>query len=54
MYICVCFALTEEDIQNLIKENGADLEALQDNSGVASSCGICLEQVEELINLNKK
>lgn len=46
MYICVCNAITEDDIKTDLKENG--LWHVLTNTKAASCCGICLEDIYKL------
>jgi len=52
MYICVCKAVTDSQIQNAI-DNGMDSrKALHQCLGVGSECGKCNRHVRELVNKN--
>jgi bacterioferritin-associated ferredoxin len=49
MYVCVCRAVTDHDIQVAIDEGHADLPSLQHRTGVATGCGCCREYTEALL-----
>lgn len=47
MYVCICNAVSDQDINHAI-ENGADtLEQLRDKLNVATCCGHCSFYIEE-------
>jgi bacterioferritin-associated ferredoxin len=53
MYVCLCNAITDSKLKNLI-QNGLDsIASLQEVCPVGKSCGTCLDQVQDLI-LSKK
>lgn len=41
MYVCICKAVTEKQIQQAVREGAADYKTLRDKTGVASMCGKC-------------
>ncbi len=41
MYVCVCKAVTEKQIQQAVREGASDYKSLRDKTGVASMCGKC-------------
>lgn len=49
MYVCICNAVTEEEIKEMVKENpNLTMDALRD-IGVANSCFKCAFETEELL-----
>ena len=44
MYICVCKAITEKQVEEATK-NSASLNEACKKLGVGSECGICLQEV---------
>ena len=50
MYICICKAITDEDIKNAVNDGAQDLAAVQSQLGVSTGCGTCLEHAEEVID----
>jgi bacterioferritin-associated ferredoxin len=42
MYVCLCKGITDKDIRNAAKGASSSREILK-NLGVATDCGICLE-----------
>ena len=53
MYICLCYAITEQTIRNEIKHGCYKLKDLQKKTFIGKSCGSCLEQVEKIIKQEK-
>lgn len=52
MYICVCKAVTDSQIQTAI-DNGMDTrKALHQCLGIGAECGKCNRHVRELVNKN--
>lgn len=50
MYICICNAVTERDINHCVKNAGAcSLEDLQRELGVAAGCGCCRDAAKDVL-----
>jgi bacterioferritin-associated ferredoxin len=49
MYVCLCKALTEGDLESLVKTVGPDFDAIQACSGVSTDCGSCLIKAERVV-----
>ena len=49
MYVCLCKALTEGDIHQVVENVGSDLEHVQECCGVATDCGSCRFKAEAVI-----
>jgi bacterioferritin-associated ferredoxin len=50
MYICICNAVTERDIDHCVNRCGAcSLEDLQRELGVAAGCGCCRETAQAVL-----
>jgi len=50
MYICICKAVTDSQIQTAIDDGINTRKALHQCLGVGSDCGKCNRHVRELIN----
>lgn len=49
MYVCICNAVTEEEIKEMIKENpNLSIDDLRD-MGIANNCFKCAFETEELL-----
>ncbi len=48
MYICLCKGITENQIQQAVK-NGADYRTLREELGLATECGSCGSCAKSLI-----
>lgn len=49
MYACVCFSITEEEIQDEISAGASTEEEIGDRCGAGTSCGTCVERLGCLI-----
>ena len=49
MYVCLCKAVSDQDIIDAVHKGVDSLHALQDHLGVATGCGTCTEMTEQLI-----
>ncbi|MCF7970947.1 MAG: (2Fe-2S)-binding protein [Methylococcaceae bacterium] len=52
MYICICKAVTDSQIQTAIDDGINTRKALYQCLGVGSDCGKCNRHVRELVNRN--
>ncbi|OQK17387.1 hypothetical protein AU255_05770 [Methyloprofundus sedimenti] len=52
MYICVCKAVTDSQLQTAIDNGMNTRKELYQCLGVGSSCGKCNRHVRELVNKN--
>lgn len=48
MYVCICQAVTEQDIKNHMVKGRASMGQLCKQLGCASQCGKCAEHVREV------
>jgi bacterioferritin-associated ferredoxin len=49
MYVCVCNAITDQQIREAADAGARDLWDLQARLGVASNCGSCKETASEIL-----
>ncbi|MFV0282808.1 MAG: bacterioferritin-associated ferredoxin [Castellaniella sp.] len=49
MYICVCNAISERQLQDAIAQGAANLADLQAQLGVATCCGSCADTATEYL-----
>lgn len=49
MYVCICNAITDNQIREAAKAGARDLWDLQARLGVASNCGSCKETAAEIL-----
>lgn len=49
MYICVCNAISERQVQEAIAQGAADLSDLQATLGVATCCGQCAQTATDYL-----
>ncbi len=50
MYVCICNAITDQQIRDAAAAGAGDLWALQSQLGVGSQCGSCKESAAEILN----
>ncbi|HRD89669.1 MAG TPA: (2Fe-2S)-binding protein [Accumulibacter sp.] len=49
MYVCVCMAVTEQQIHEAARRGARTLQDLQRDLGVASECGTCAAFARECL-----
>ncbi|MGB3289579.1 MAG: (2Fe-2S)-binding protein [Burkholderiaceae bacterium] len=49
MFICICNAITERQVQAAVAEGASTLSDLQGQLGVAACCGCCAETASEYL-----
>ena len=53
--ICNCMGVSEHEIVYCIKMDGArDVQDIQDTTGAGTSCGSCIEEIEEILLRERK
>ncbi|QMT33842.1 (2Fe-2S)-binding protein [Conchiformibius steedae DSM 2580] len=50
MYVCICNAVTDRQIQDTVAAGASSLNDLQDSLGVASCCGCCADLASSFLN----
>ncbi len=49
MYVCICNAVTDGQINNALRSGCKDVAELSQQLGVGNCCGSCLPVAEELV-----
>ncbi len=49
MYVCICQAITDRQIERAVDAGLDTVDALRDNLGVASCCGSCETTAEAIV-----
>lgn len=49
MYLCLCRAVSESDVQEALEAGHASLEGVQRCCGAGGDCGSCRERLKEFI-----
>jgi len=49
MYVCLCKAVTDKEIRRAAANGAGTLYELQESLGVATGCGSCADQAEEIL-----
>ena len=47
MYVCVCNAITERQLQKAINNGACSMRQLETELNIASNCGSCREVIDE-------
>lgn len=50
MYVCVCKAISEDDLKNQLKKKRCPTAELLKKMGIASDCGSCASRAQEVVN----
>ena len=50
MYVCICKAVTDTDINKAIDQGAHKLAHLEESCGVGTGCGCCRETAQRLID----
>ncbi|HAT41366.1 MAG TPA: (2Fe-2S)-binding protein [Rheinheimera sp.] len=50
MYICVCKAVSDKKIRQLVQEGATSMRELKQCLGVGSQCGKCIPAAQELLS----
>lgn len=49
MYVCICHAVTEKDIQKAAQEGVSSMEMLSKYIEVSAKCGTCVDYASEVL-----
>jgi bacterioferritin-associated ferredoxin len=52
MYVCVCKAVSDQDIRHAVAEGARCLEDLQESTGCTTCCGCCESEARALLEAN--
>ncbi len=50
MYICICHAVTDSDIHQVVKRGASSFKDLSNATGCGTQCGSCVAQVRQVMN----
>ena len=50
MFVCICNAVTESQIRQAVDEGAVTMADLKQRLAVASCCGCCAEQADEVLH----
>jgi len=50
MYVCICQAITESEIESAIADGARTLDQLRDRLSAASCCGACTDVVSDCLD----
>lgn len=54
MYICICRAVTDQDIRAALDDGATTMRELRQRLGVCSDCGKCGPHTRELLDQHRK
>lgn len=49
MYVCICNAVTEQDIRDTVAEGSSSMRELREQLGIGDCCGRCCGCARELL-----
>ena len=49
MYVCICRAITEKDIEKAVGEGICSLEKLSEVTSVSKDCGCCTDYAHQVL-----
>ncbi|HEX5959995.1 MAG TPA: (2Fe-2S)-binding protein [Rhodanobacteraceae bacterium] len=52
MYVCVCKAVSDQDIRRAVTQGADSFEALQGCTGCTTCCGCCEQEARECFEAN--
>ena len=51
MYVCLCYAVTDTQIKNAVREQGVgSMRELRKTLGLGGQCGKCVQMAQQLID----
>jgi bacterioferritin-associated ferredoxin len=53
MIVCSCFAVTADELEQLVEDGADTVAAVRAACGAGSDCGACHEQVNEIIAVSR-
>ena len=54
MYVCICNAITDQQIREAADAGVEDLPGLQSRLGVATNCGSCKDNASQILEENRR
>lgn len=49
MFVCICRAVTEEEVQEHMTNGCRSIDAIGDRCGAGEGCGTCLDRLTEIV-----
>lgn len=49
MYLCICHAVTDEDVREHVQAGASSAEEVGDICGAGTGCGSCLDRLDDLV-----
>ena len=53
MFVCLCHAVTDKEVKSTIRGGAKSVEEVAEQCGAGGGCGMCHEQIKELIEDEK-
>lgn len=51
MFVCMCYGITDKQIEHAVRENGVgNMRDLKKSLGVGSQCGSCVQMAQNIID----
>ncbi|MEP9392246.1 MULTISPECIES: (2Fe-2S)-binding protein [Gordonia] len=50
MFVCICRAVTEDEVHEHCSQGARTVDAISDRCGAGEGCGTCLERLSEILS----
>lgn len=50
MFVCICRAVTEEEVHEHCSQGARTIDAISDRCGAGEGCGTCLDRLSEILS----
>ncbi|RPA65207.1 (2Fe-2S)-binding protein [Gordonia oryzae] len=50
MFVCICRAVTEDEVHEHCTAGARTVEAISDRCGAGEGCGTCLDRLEQIVS----
>lgn len=54
MYVCICNAITEDELRSAVAEGASSLGELMRTTGAGTCCGSCTDEAERLLEESRR
>lgn len=50
MFVCICRAVTEDEVQDHLANGCRSTDAISDRCGAGEGCGTCMDRLQEMLS----
>jgi len=50
MYVCICKAISDQEIKEAVANGAEDLDSIQAHLGAGTNCGACVDHAQAVID----